>query len=184
LLRKKTMSGEITATHGPSCEVYRDLNENHFKYKEGGTGISPLDGIRFHYVEFNKLRDSAGMGCRLCRILQQSTSFFWGDDTATLPETSEVQSKDGEQSEVGGKSSDSLKSENRRKSEELMHGKQSRKLMRIEIRPEQSLLVTRISYTSANGSLSGGMRIPLEFYTKLGMYYTFKRDSLTLILNR
>lgn len=165
------MSGEITESNEPVCEVCRDLNENHFKYKEGGTDIFVRATIGFHYVEFDKLRESAIRGCRLCRILQQGTSFFWGEDPARPFETNRVKLED-EQSDIG-----SLKSGDRPKSEELVNGNQSRNLMRIEVRPKQSLLVTRITYISADGYLFNGMRAPLEFYTKPGMYCTIESNS-------
>jgi hypothetical protein len=163
------MSREITETRSPSCEVCRDLNGDHFKHKEEDNGNSTSGGIQFHYVEFNELRDSASKSCRLCRILQQGISFFWGEDPARLPETSKGLSKDEEKSDVKERPEDELKS-----GEEMQLGdaKGSRKVMEIEIRPEQSLLVTRISDAYAKGHLYSGMRAPLEFYTKPGMYYT------------
>lgn len=167
----------MTERHGPGCEICRDLDDSHFKYKEGGGDIALSSAIRFHYVEFDELRESASRGCKLCRILQQGTSFFWGKDPARPFETIEGQLKDVEQSEMRKKSNDRSKSEDRRKPEELVYGEQSGNVMRIEIRPKQSLLVTRITYISANGRLSDGMRAPLEFYTKLGNYYTFEWDS-------
>ena len=130
------MSGEIIETHGSSCEVCRDLNVDHFKYREEGKGTSSWGAIRFHYVEFNGLRDSAGKSCRLCRILQQGISFFLGEGPTRPSEINEGQSKDKERPE------DELKPE---KQTQFVGGKQSRNLMQIEIRPEQGLLVTRIS---------------------------------------
>ena len=155
------MSEEFTDIRDPSCEVCRGLDGAHFKYREEGSDTSPWGAIRFHYVEFSELRESASKSCRLCRILQQGIGFFWGEDPARSSNGNEGQLKGEEQLEG------ELKLEEQT---QFMGEKQLRNLMRIEIRPEQSLLVTRISDTLPKGHLSSGMRAPLEFYTKPGMY--------------
>ena len=130
-----------------ACPVCVDQDGDFFDYVVEGNGIFPSGGTRFYYAYFAKLRVSAGWGCRFCRILQEGIDKFWGDNPARMLEKIGAVFEDGEGSEdeEGG-----------------------RNMIRIEINRGQSLAITHIAVSKANGSFEKEMRNAIEFYTKPG----------------